>query len=82
MPKNQSSDPHLENQWNFFKCQNLNWRFSENEEPANIGSSKQEAMIFSVVTFWNLWKKEKEGAKDAKVFLFAIDYFHLLQKYI
>jgi len=39
-------------------------------------------MIFSVVTFCNLWKKEKEGAKDAKVFLFAIDYFRLLQKYI
>jgi hypothetical protein len=39
-------------------------------------------MLFSVVTFCNLWKKEKEGAKDAKVFLFAIDYFHLLKIYI
>jgi len=39
-------------------------------------------MLFSVVTFCNLWKKEKEGAKDAKVFLFAIDYFRLLQEYI
>jgi hypothetical protein len=34
------------------------------------------------VTFCNLLKEEKEGAKDAKVFLLAIDCFHLLQKYI
>jgi hypothetical protein len=40
----------------------------KNEQPANIGSNKKEATLFSEVTFCNLWRKKKWEQNMESVF--------------